>query len=157
MSTQVYRVLAVDDVPDNLFLLQTILEMEGFVVDVATNGSTALRKIKATPPDLILLDVMMPGMNGYEVTQQIRQDDSLPSIPILLISAHDEASALRGIELGANDFICKPIDFNELLTRVRTYLRLTHSVEPGNVEPGSVEPSNAVQPAKQVSHARQNH
>jgi DNA-binding response OmpR family regulator len=157
MSTQVYRVLAVDDVPDNLFLLQTILEMEGFVVDVATNGSTALRKIKATPPDLILLDVMMPGMNGYEVTQQIRQDDSLPSIPILLISAHDEASALRGIELGANDFICKPIDFNELLTRVRTYLRLTHSVEPGKLEPGSVEPSNAVQPAKQVSHVRQNH
>ena len=155
MSTQVYRVLAVDDVPDNLFLLQTILEMEWFVVDVATNGSTALRKIKATPPDLILLDVMMPGMNGYEVTQQIRQDDSLPSIPILLISAHDEASALRGIELGANDFICKPIDFNELLTRVRTYLRLTHSVEPGNVAPDAITSGNVVQPTRQGSHLGQ--
>ncbi|MBD2038526.1 response regulator [Leptolyngbya sp. FACHB-321] len=155
MSSQVYRLLAVDDVPDNLFLLQTILEMEGFVVDVATSGSIALRKIKAAPPDLILLDVMMPGMNGYEVTQQIRQDDTLPSIPILLISAHDEASAIRGIELGANDFICKPIDFNELLTRVRTYLRLTHSVEPGKVELAPVEPNNAVQPTRQVSHLGQ--
>lgn len=131
MSTQVYRVLAVDDVPDNLFLLQTILEMEGFVVDVATSGSTALHKIKTAPPDLILLDVMMPEMNGYEVTQQIRQDDSLPSIPILLITAYDEAAALRGLELGANDFIRKPIDFNELLTRVRAYLHLEQNIEPG--------------------------
>jgi DNA-binding response OmpR family regulator len=155
MSSQVYRLLAVDDVPDNLFLLQTILEMEGFVVDVATSGSTALCKIKAAPPDLILLDVMMPEMNGYEVTQQIRQDDSLPFIPILLISANDEASALRGIELGANDFIRKPIDFNELLARVRTYLRLTHSVEPAKVGLNPVEPNNAVQPIKQVSHLGQ--
>ncbi|HEY9655979.1 MAG TPA: response regulator [Crinalium sp.] len=153
MSTQVYRLLAVDDVPDNLFLLQTILEMEGFVVDVATSGSTALRKIKAAPPDLILLDVMMPGMNGYEVTQQIRQDDSLPSIPILLISANDEVSALRGIELGANDFIRKPIDFNELLNRVRTYLRLNHSIETDKVdldpiEPDAITSGNAVQPLR---------
>lgn len=148
MSTQVYRLLAVDDVPDNLFLLQTILEMEGFVVDVATNGSTALRKIKASPPDLILLDVMMPEMNGYEVTQRIRQDDSLPSIPILLITAQDEADALSGIELGANDFIRKPIDFNELLTRVRAYLHLEQSVEPGIAEP-------VVQPTRQTSHQGQ--
>ena len=97
----------------------------------------------------------MPGMNGYEVTQQIRQDDSLPSIPILLISANDEVSALRGIELGANDFIRKPIDFNELLTRVRTYLRLTHSVEPGKVEPDALKTNNAVQPTRQVSHLGQ--
>ncbi len=155
MSTQVYRVLAVDDVPDNLFLLQTILEMEGFVVDVATSGSTALSKIKAAPPDLILLDVMMPGMNGYEVTQKIRQDDSLPSIPILLISAHDEASAIRGIELGATDFICKPIDFNELLTRVRTYLRLNHSIETDHVAPDAITSGNAVQRLRQGSHLGQ--
>jgi CheY-like chemotaxis protein len=129
MSNQVYRLLAVDDVPDNLFLLQTILEAEGFTVDVATSGSVALNKIKASPPDLILLDVMMPGMTGYEVTQRIRQDESLPAMPILLITAHDEAAALRGIELGANDFISKPIDFDELLTRIRAYLQLEHNVE----------------------------
>ena len=129
MSSQVYRLLAVDDVPDNLFLLQTILEAEGFAVDVATSGMVALNKIKASPPDLILLDVMMPGMTGYEVTQRIRQDESLPIVPILLITAHDEAAALRGIELGANDFISKPIDFNQLLTRIRAYLQLEQSVE----------------------------
>lgn len=132
MSNQVYKLLAVDDVPDNLFLLQTILEAEGFTVDVATNGRTALNKIKASPPDLILLDVMMPGMTGYEVTQRIRQDESLPTIPIVLITAQDEAAALRGLELGANDFISKPIDFDELLTRVRTYLQLEHTVEANN-------------------------
>lgn len=132
MSNQVYKLLAVDDVPDNLFLLQTILEAEGFTVDVATNGRTALNKIKASPPDLILLDVMMPGMTGYEVTQRIRQDESLPTIPIVLITAQDKAAALRGLELGANDFISKPIDFDELLTRVRTYLQLEHTVEANN-------------------------
>ena len=149
MSMQVYRLLAVDDVPDNLFLLQTILEMEGFTVDVATSGSTALNKIKAAPPDLILLDVMMPDMNGYEVTQQIRQDESLPSIPILLITAHDEASALRGIALGANDFIHKPIDFDELLTRIRTYLHLEQGVESGTSQPG-----NAVEATNRTAHVK---
>ncbi len=79
MSNQVYRLLAVDGIPDNLFLLQAILEAEGFTVDVATSGRTALNKIKASPPDLILLDVMMPDMTGYEVTQRIRADESLPA------------------------------------------------------------------------------
>jgi CheY-like chemotaxis protein len=133
VSNQVYKLLAVDDVPDNLFLLQTILEAEGFTVDVATNGRTALSKIKMSPPDLILLDVMMPGMTGYEVTQRIRQDESLPAIPIVLITAQDEAAALQGLELGANDFISKPIDFDELLARVRAYLHLEHTVEANNV------------------------
>ena len=133
MSNQPYRLLAVDDVPDNLFLLQTILEAEGFAVDVAASGSVALNKIKAAPPDLVLLDVMMPEMTGYEVTQRIRQDESLPAMPILLITAHDEAAALQGLELGANDFIRKPIDFNHLLTRVRTYLQLEQNVEASEV------------------------
>ena len=145
MATQ-YRLLAVDDVPDNLFLLQTILEAEGFAVDVATSGSVALNKIKAAPPDLILLDVMMPGMTGYEVTQRIRQDESLPAMPILLITAHDEAAALRGLELGANDFISKPIDFNQLLTSIRTYLQLEHNVEA----------SDSAQSTKQMLFTNQN-
>ena len=132
MPPQIYRLLAVDDMPDNLFLLQTILEGEGFAVDVAASGSIALNKIKASPPDLILLDIMMPGMTGYEVTQRIRQDESLPAMPILLITAHDEAAALRGLELGANDFISKPIDFDELLTRIRSYLQLEHNFETGS-------------------------
>ncbi len=129
MSVKTYRILAVDDVPDNLFLLQAILEAEGFAVDVASSGKLALNKIKTSPPDLVLLDVMMPEMDGYEVTQHIRQDDEIPAIPILLITAYDEATALQALELGANDFIRKPIDFEELLTRIRRFLRLEQSIE----------------------------
>lgn len=129
MSTETYRILAVDDVPDNLFLLQAVLETEGFAVDVATSGKLALNKIKVSPPDLILLDVMMPEMDGYEVTQHIRQDEKIPSIPILLVTAYDEASMIQGLEIGANDFIRKPIDFEDLLTRIRRFLRLEQSIE----------------------------
>ncbi|MBW4473820.1 MAG: response regulator [Stenomitos rutilans HA7619-LM2] len=150
--TQAYRLLAVDDIPDNLFLLQTILEAEGFAVDVATSGSIALNKVKASPPDLILLDVMMPDMTGYEVTQRIRQDESLPAMPILLITAHDKASALQGLELGANDFISKPIDLNELLSRIRAYLQLEHTVD---VELGG-KTGNTVKATKHTWRATQN-
>lgn len=69
-----FYILVVDDLSDNLFLLQTSLEAEGYNVDTADNGSSALEKVEASPPDLILMDVMMPDMNGYEVTQQIRQN-----------------------------------------------------------------------------------
>jgi DNA-binding response OmpR family regulator len=123
MSAQTYRILAVDDMPDNLFLLQTILEAEGFAVDVATSGRLALNKIRMSPPDLILLDVMMPEMDGYAVTQQIRQGEKL-LLPILLITAYDEAVVAKGLELGANDFVRKPINFEDLLARIKRFLKL---------------------------------
>ncbi len=132
MSTQAERVLVVDDVPDNLFLLQTILESEGFMVDVALSGEVALSKIQTSLPDLILLDVMMPGMNGYEVVQRIRQDDRLGPVPILLITAYDDANVIHGLEIGANDFIRKPIDFTELLSRIRAHLSADQGVEASN-------------------------
>lgn len=122
LSSQLYRILVVDDLADNLFLLQTVLETEGYEVDTADSGSSALAKIKAVPPDLLLLDIMMPDMNGYEVTRRIRQNDRLPFIPILLVTAHDEATATQGLDVGANDFIRKPIDADELLARVRAFL-----------------------------------
>jgi CheY-like chemotaxis protein len=118
MTNQTYKILAVDDLLDNLLLLQALLEAEGFAVEVATSGKLALNKIKAAPPDLILLDIMMPGMNGYEVTQQIRQDDKLPSIPILLVSACDE-----------HDYIRKPLNFEELLAKISRFLHLEQSVD----------------------------
>ena len=129
MNNQTYRILAVDDWLDNVLLLQTFLELEGFAVDVATSGWLALNKIKTSPPDLILLDIMMPGMNGYEVTQRIRQDDQLPAIPILLVSACNEEDAIEGLELGANDYICKPIVFEELLTKISKLLPLEQSFD----------------------------
>ncbi len=87
-------------------------------------GRSALSKIEAQAPDLILLDVMMPDMNGYEVTQHIRQNQNLPFIPIVLVTAYDEASASQGFEAGANDFIRKPIDTDKLLEKVSELLRL---------------------------------
>lgn len=110
-----------DDLPDNLFLLQTILEAEGFDVELALSGSLALAKIEASPPDLVLLDVRMPEMDGYEVTQRLRQNRKFSEIPIVLITADVEASETRGLAVGANDFIRKPIDFDELLARIRVF------------------------------------
>ncbi len=137
-SSHTFRILAVDDLPDNLFLLQTVLESEGFSVDVATSGRLALSKVKTSPPDLILLDVMMPDMDGYEVTRRIRQNDQLPSIPILLITAHSKAHALRGIEIGADDFIRKPIDLDDLIARVKAFLRLEQTMDSAQMPPSIV-------------------
>jgi DNA-binding response OmpR family regulator len=118
------RILVVDDIEDNVSLLQVILTEEGYEVDTATDGKSALAKVEASPPDLVLLDAMMPKMDGYEVTRRIRQNKKLPFIPILLITAHINADASQGLDLGANDFIRKPIDYDELMARVKASLRL---------------------------------
>ena len=121
---QAKRILIVDDIEDNLSLLQAILMEEGYEVDITNDGKSALAKIEASPPDLLLLDAMMPQMNGYEVTRRIRQNKSLPFIPILMITAYEDANVPEGLDLGANDFIRKPIDFDELMSRVKATLRL---------------------------------
>ncbi len=122
------RLLIVDDVPDNLFLVRTILEEEGYEIITASNGHEALKIIESEPIDLVLLDVMMPLMDGYEVTRRIRAMKDLPFIPILLITAYDRANAVKGLDLGADEFIRKPIEADELLARVRSLLRLKHSI-----------------------------
>ena len=122
------RLLIVDDVPDNLFLVRTILEEEGYEIVTSSNGHDALKIVESEPPDLILLDVMMPKMDGYEVTRHIRAMKDLPFIPILLITAYDRANAVKGLDLGADEFIRKPIEADELLARVRSLLRLKHSI-----------------------------
>ena len=127
--TRTSRVLAVDDTPDNLFLIEAILGDEGYEVNLSKDGTEALAEIKKSPPDLILLDIMMPGMDGYEVTRRIRQNPTLPYIPILLITAHEQSSVVEGLDAGADDFIRKPFDTDELLARVRSLLRLKHSID----------------------------
>jgi len=130
--TPLDSILVVDDSSDNSFLIQAILEEEEYKVDVADSGMIALKKIVASPPDLLLLDVMMPVMDGYEVTQRVRQMEArgeLPFIPILLITAYDQPSVAKGLDTGADDFIRKPVEFDELLARVRSLLRLKHSVD----------------------------
>ncbi len=116
------RILVVDDLEDNLFLLQTVLEAEGYVVELANRGQAALAAISAQPPDLVLLDAMMPDISGYEVIQQVRQELGLAHLPILLITAYEASRALEAIALGANGFISKPIDFDTLLTQVKDLL-----------------------------------
>jgi len=123
------HILAVDDMPDNLFLIQTLLEGDGYQVSLAEDGESALNHVENNPPDLILLDVMMPDMDGYEVTRRIRQNSKLPYIPILLITAHRRSNIIEGLSAGANDFIRKPIDLDELLSRVRSLLCLKRDVD----------------------------
>ncbi len=128
-NSQIDRILAVDDTRDNLILVQTILESEGYEIDLAADGISALQHVEQSPPDLILLDVMMPGMDGYEVTRRIRKNPALNYIPILLITAFHESSVVEGLDAGADDFIRKPFDTDELLARVRSLLRLKHSLD----------------------------
>jgi signal transduction histidine kinase len=122
--------LAVDDSPDNLFLIQTVLEGKGYEISLAENGYVALELIEKSPPDLLLLDVMMPGIDGYEVTRRVRQNQArLGFIPILLLTAHQQSSVVEGLDAGADDFIRKPFDVDEVQARVRSLLRLKHSID----------------------------
>ena len=123
------RILIVDDAPDNLFLLQAILEEEGYEITMAEDGAGALQQVETSPPDLLLLDVMMPQMDGFQVTKCIRDNKNLPFIPILLITAYDQASVVKGLDSGADDFIRKPLQVDELLARVRSLLRLKHAID----------------------------
>ncbi|MGF1589832.1 MAG: response regulator [Pleurocapsa sp.] len=122
-------ILAVDDIPDNLLLIQLALEQEGHHVVLAHNGETAIRQVKQAPPSLILLDVMMPGMDGYEVTRRIREDKNIPFIPILLVTAREESSLVEGLDAGADEFVRKPFQIDELQARVRSMLRLKETID----------------------------
>ena len=123
------RILLVDDSADSLRLLQVTLKLKGYNVIIADSGAEALVKIAESPPDLVLLDVVMPDMDGYEVTRQIKHNSNLPFIPILLVTGSEKSSVVKGLDAGADEFICKPVDKKELLARVRALLRLKHSMD----------------------------
>jgi cyclic di-GMP phosphodiesterase len=118
-------ILIVDDEPAGRETLESILEPEGYYLVLAENGYQAIEKAKAVQPDVILLDVMMPGMNGFEVCRHIRNEKELAEVPILFLTALDDRqSLLNGLEAGADDFISKPFDRYELRARLLGITRL---------------------------------
>jgi putative two-component system response regulator len=118
-------ILTVDDDARSRKLLTTLLEAEGYATREAGDGVEALRIVAENPPDLVLLDVMMPGMNGYAVVQRLKKVAGTKAVPVILISAlSDRESRLRGLEAGAEEFLHKPVDRVELKVRVRNLLRL---------------------------------
>jgi signal transduction histidine kinase len=119
------KILIVDDEVSGIITLEAMLEGEGYEVESARNGESALKKAENILPDLILLDVMMPGMDGFEVCRRIRATPILAEVPIIILTAlNDHASRLTGLEAGADDFFSKPLDQQELRARVRTVTRL---------------------------------
>ncbi|MEM6520223.1 MAG: hybrid sensor histidine kinase/response regulator [Cyanobacteria bacterium P01_C01_bin.70] len=123
------HVFVIDDSADNRFLLQALLEDEGYQITALESGQALLDRVGTSLPDLILLDIMMPEMSGYEVTRQLRARQDLPFIPILLVTAHERSNVVEGLDTGADDFIRKPFNADELLARVRALLRLKSSVD----------------------------
>lgn len=119
------RILVVDDNADNVEIIATRLRYRGYEVREATHGEEALAGVSEDPPDLILLDVMLPGVDGYEVSRRIRSNPRLPYIPIILVTARDSTQdKITGLDAGADDYLTKPINLPELEARVRSMLRI---------------------------------
>ena len=120
------RILVVDDVPRNVRLMELILKAEGYHVIAAYNGQNALEKVEAEKPDLVLLDVMMPGMDGYEVCRRLRKNKRTRALPVIMLTAYEKGldKKIEALDVGADDFIGKPFDRYEVMARVRSLLRV---------------------------------
>ena len=120
-----YKILIVDDVMSNVLLLKVLLTNEKFQIATAINGNQALEQVKKESPDIILLDVMMPDMSGFEVAQRLKSDPSTMDIPIIFLTAlNSTADIVKGFQVGANDFISKPFNKEELIIRVTHQISL---------------------------------
>ncbi len=119
------RILVVDDNPDNVEIIGTRLRFRGYDVVESSHGQDALAKVRLHAPDLILLNVMLPDIDGYEIARRLRNNDDLPYIPIILVTARDSTEdKVAGLDAGADDYLTKPINFPELEARVRSMLRI---------------------------------
>lgn len=123
-QTETCRLLVVDDVPDNLFLMEAILSDEaGYELQCADSGKAALEALETSVPDLILLDIMMPEMNGYEVTRRIRENPTVQHVPIILVTAHSELPESAAAAANADGLIRKPFDIQVMLDTVKNTLQ----------------------------------
>lgn len=123
------KILIVDDEMDTLLPLKRSLETEEYIVLEAYEGNEAMRKSKAEIPDLIILDLMLPGMDGYEVCSRLKKDARTENIPIIMLTARDEVrDKVEGLEIGADDYVTKPFNLNELKARIKSALRRSRSV-----------------------------
>src|SRR6059058_2812285 len=118
------KILVVDDIPQNVRLLEAVLTPRGYTVLAATSGQEALELVDSEKPDLILLDVVMPEMDGYAVCQRLRADDDTAVLPVIMVTSSIGPEKTKAIEAGADDFIPKPFNHDELLVRVRSLLRI---------------------------------
>ncbi|MBI5367204.1 MAG: response regulator [Planctomycetes bacterium] len=124
-SRKPIRILAAEDYPANAELLKECLTGGGYQVEIAVNGEEALRLAFAAPPDIILLDVVLPKLDGFEVCRRLKENKATSGIPVLIVTALDsDRDKERGIQAGADDFLNKPLNIFEVLTRVRSLLRV---------------------------------
>jgi len=119
------KILIVDDIPANIEVLQETLEPEGYIVSVATSGKMTLEVALHLKPDLVLLDIMMPGMDGYETCQKLKENEDTRDFPVIFISAKGETEdIMEGFRVGGVDYITKPFHGEEVLSRVKTHAQL---------------------------------
>ena len=146
------NILIVDDTPENLSVLRQMLKEHGYSVRPALSGKIALKAAQADIPDLILLDIMMPGMDGFEVCNKLKSEDGTRDIPVLFISALDEtADKVKGFQAGGVDYITKPFHTAEVLARVETHLTLRHLQK--KMQDQNIRLSNEIEERKRVEKA----
>ncbi len=143
------RILVVDDDPDILQFVQMNLELDGFLVETVQSGREAIERANENPPDLMLLDIMMPETDGLTVLRRLRSDPPTASIPVIMLTARSLAEdRVKGLDLGADDYITKPFDLDELVARVRTVMRRSQQMRdlsPLTGLPGNFRISDALE------------
>ena len=137
------KILVVDDLPQNVKLLVDLLGAKGYVVVTASSGPEALLKVEAERPDLVLLDVMMPEMSGYEVCRKIRENPATGILPVVMVTSLDPTQErIRGLEAGADDFLTKPVNRPELMARVQSLVRVKQLYDTVQAQAGELAELN---------------
>jgi adenylate cyclase len=137
------KILVVDDTPKNVKLLADLLTVKGYNVVTAASGAEALKQVEAEKPDLVLLDVVMPEMSGYEVCRKIRENPATQILPVVMVTALDPSEErVKGLDAGADDFLTKPINQPELLARVRSLLRIKELYDTVQTQAAQLSESN---------------